>query len=80
MRQVNAAPRRTRHCKQERTNHTTDLTELEKGCRTLCLLLLAMNGLHWDVDVIEKVRIVLNGIAGRAEDHSLTMVGVVLEK
>lgn len=53
------------------TQISTHLAELKKGGGPLGLLLLAVDGVHRDIDVVEQVGVVLDGIAGGAEDHDL---------
>lgn len=44
-------------------NTCLGLAEFEVSRRALLLLLLAMNVLHWNIDVVEQIRVELDGVA-----------------
>ena len=52
-------------------NAFLSLTEFEIGRCTLLLFLFAVNVLHWNIDIIEQVRVELDRVAARHEDHDL---------
>jgi hypothetical protein len=49
------------------------LAELKVGRGSLLLLLLSMNVLHWDVHIVEEIRVELHCIARGHEDHDLLL-------
>lgn len=49
----------------------THLTELKKGGRPLGLLLLAVNGRHADVNVVQQLTVKLDAVAAAEKHHDL---------
>lgn len=52
-------------------NASLRVTELEVGGGAFLLFLLAVNVLNRNVDVVEQVRVELDRVAARHEDHNL---------